>query len=389
MAKNKLSRPRPHLGMPIERELWAKAAGRCEFRGCNKLLYVDSTTQSKSNLGKISHIVAFSPEGPRGHPGDSIRLERDISNLMLTCADHGKIIDDKDKEQDYPTALLREFKREHEQRIRTLTDIREDAKTHVLIVQTCVGGKPIMISERQVFKAVLPLYPANEHGFLIDLNDIEAEENEEDYWGVVKRVLGDRVKSELKVGGRGRRPKHLSLFAIGPVPLLIFLGAQLGDINTVVLHQRHRTSQSWEWSADDEPLEIYYDVIEHDNNQEAKEVAVLLSISDCVQMDAVNLILAGDRAAFYEIRANEPGVDFLRSAKRLEQFGLEYRKLIRRIRERHGGGCKVHLFAAVPSPVAIMCGQSLQPKVDPEIYTYEFNKTTGFTFALSVNGTNT
>ncbi len=37
---------------------------------------------------------------------------------MLTCRDHGKIIDDKGREEEYPEELLLEFKREHERRVR-------------------------------------------------------------------------------------------------------------------------------------------------------------------------------------------------------------------------------------------------------------------------------
>lgn len=52
---------RPDLGRSLQRELWARAAGRCEFRGCNKLLYVDGLTQQRSNLATIAHIVSFRP----------------------------------------------------------------------------------------------------------------------------------------------------------------------------------------------------------------------------------------------------------------------------------------------------------------------------------------
>src|SRR5947207_2633788 len=104
---------RPTIPEQIQRELWARAAGRCEFRGCNKLLYKDGLTQKRSNLAVISHIVAFSPDGPRGDSIRSQQLEKNINNLMLTCRDHGKIIDDKEREMEYPEQLLIEFKREH------------------------------------------------------------------------------------------------------------------------------------------------------------------------------------------------------------------------------------------------------------------------------------
>jgi len=126
---------RPSIAQGVQNELWARAAGRCEFRGCNELLYVDDLTKQRSNLATIAHIVAYSPEGPRGDPVRSEELQVDVRNLMLTCRVHGKVIDDRDEEAAYPESLLLEFKQEHESRICMLTGITEDAQTHVLLVQ--------------------------------------------------------------------------------------------------------------------------------------------------------------------------------------------------------------------------------------------------------------
>src|SRR4051812_47249225 len=75
---------RPSIPLSTQNELWARAAGRCEFRGCNELVFLDRLTQKRSNISAISHIVAYSPEGPRGDAIRSKRLEKDIANLILT-----------------------------------------------------------------------------------------------------------------------------------------------------------------------------------------------------------------------------------------------------------------------------------------------------------------
>src|SRR5690242_10483806 len=84
---------RPKILDQTLRELWARAAGRCEFRGCNQLLYKDTLTQERVNVAHVSHIVAFRPDGPRGDVVRSSALARDIRNLMLTCSKHGRVID--------------------------------------------------------------------------------------------------------------------------------------------------------------------------------------------------------------------------------------------------------------------------------------------------------
>ena len=74
-------------------KLWAKAAGRCEYAGCNKLLYKDDLTSEEINRAFVAHIVAASPDGPRGDKTLSAQLVDDIDNVMLMCHDHHRLID--------------------------------------------------------------------------------------------------------------------------------------------------------------------------------------------------------------------------------------------------------------------------------------------------------
>ena len=55
-----------YIGIATERELWGRAAGRCQFSGCNRLLYKSSVTQESVNLAQKAHIYSFSEKGPRG-----------------------------------------------------------------------------------------------------------------------------------------------------------------------------------------------------------------------------------------------------------------------------------------------------------------------------------
>ena len=53
-----------HIKRPVERTL-ARAAARCQFSGCNKLLYKSAATGIGQCL-QNAHIYAFSENGPRG-----------------------------------------------------------------------------------------------------------------------------------------------------------------------------------------------------------------------------------------------------------------------------------------------------------------------------------
>ncbi len=390
IAKAKAPKIKKKTRVPIpiktQIELWAVAAGRCEFRGCNKPLYLDELTKTKDNLSIISHIVAAESGGPRGNEIDSPRLAKDISNLMLTCRDHGKVIDSKENVTDYPVELLQEYKKEHEDRIRILTDIMDDAKSHVLIFQAPINGENFNIDKAQTHQAILPKYPAKEHPDLIDFSDFADRETEDGYWSILTRNTKTRFNDIFKHGTNRRDYKHVSVFALGPIPLLVYLGRLIGDIESVDLYQRHRATKDWKWKNEpDDFRKEYYRVIEPEAHNDAAQTAILVSISGHVDRKEVAKLI-GDDCNVYEIVSEKPGLDFLSSRLKLEMFCYEYRQLLTNIRSANGHMNELHLFCATPSPVAIECGRALLPKSDPPIKVYDLIKGTGgFVYALTIN----
>jgi hypothetical protein len=53
----------PKTREPVRYLLWAKTAGRCQFDGCNALLYQDDHTQIEGNFGvpTLSEVQAARP----------------------------------------------------------------------------------------------------------------------------------------------------------------------------------------------------------------------------------------------------------------------------------------------------------------------------------------
>lgn len=388
-TKEKTSRTKKsRVPIPIKTviELWAVAAGRCEFRGCNKPLYLDELTKTKDNLSIISHIIAAEPGGPRGNKVDSPRLAKDISNLMLTCKDHGKIIDSKENVSNYPVELLQEYKKEHEQRIKILTDIMDDAKSHVLIFQAPIDGKTFNIDKSQVHQAMLPQYPAKEHPDIIDFSDLSDKETEDGYWDYMARNTKSKFESIFKHGANRRDYKHLSVFALAPIPLLVYLGSLIGDKESVELYQKHRGTTGWKWKDElDDYRSEFYQINEPDKCSSKGQSAILISISGMVDKKKVSEVIGKD-CNIFEIAAVKPGLDFLSSRLRLEIFCREYRQMLGRVRSYNGHTKKLHLFCAAPAPVAIECGRAVLPKSDSPIKVYDFNKSKdGFVYALTIN----
>lgn len=106
--------------------LWGRAAGRCAFPECKKDLVHDATeTDDESLIGDIAHIVAESPEGPRGQSPLTPEERAKYANLVLMCKNHHKVIDDQFLE--WTAERLIALKAAHETGIRdrlSETDVR-------------------------------------------------------------------------------------------------------------------------------------------------------------------------------------------------------------------------------------------------------------------------
>ena len=88
----------------VKLRLWGRAGGRCEYDGCNDRLWLDSLTKFEFNAAYVAHIIADSPGGPRGDSVLSDKLKADISNLMLICDKHHRLVDNAEVAS-HPDAL--------------------------------------------------------------------------------------------------------------------------------------------------------------------------------------------------------------------------------------------------------------------------------------------
>jgi hypothetical protein len=95
--------------------LWGRAAGICSNPNCREDLTVILQRKGSYNIGEMAHVIARQPGGPRGRAGGG---SDDYANLILLCPTcHTKI--DKALEDEYPEEMLHEWKREHENSIRS------------------------------------------------------------------------------------------------------------------------------------------------------------------------------------------------------------------------------------------------------------------------------
>lgn len=94
--------------------LWGRAAGICSNPSCREDLTVLIKGNCNFNVGEMAHVVARSPDGPRGESGGG---SDEYENLVLLCPTCHRTVD-KAPSGVYPAAMLHRWKVEHERAIR-------------------------------------------------------------------------------------------------------------------------------------------------------------------------------------------------------------------------------------------------------------------------------
>lgn len=358
--------------------LCVRAGGRCEFDGHNAYLFEHPVTLQRGNFAEMAHIVAFRNTGPRGDDANRPEDINDVDNLMLMCPTCHKLVDDHPAE--YPRERLEGYKREHEDRIQHLTDLGAERKTSVIVFKARIAGHTVAVPFDQIVEATFPRYPMTRSPMTIDLTTIEEGPG---FTETACATITKRVGQLFLPEGEATQVGHVSVFALGPIPLLICLGRHLTSKVPVDLYQRHRDNERWAWKDAGPALSFRSEMIKQGD---AKRVAVVLSLSGSIKLEDLPADVR-DSATVYEMTLNNgaPTPTFLRTRQDLEAFRVGYQELLGRIGQAHGTLPEIDLFPAVPAPIAVLCGRELLPKVHPKLRVYDNDKSVGgFTYQLTV-----
>lgn len=371
---------RPTIPNKVYNLLWAIGAGRCYI--CNKLLYQDLLTKRNVNSAYVAHIIDVNPKTHRYDEILSPKLAKDISNLMLLCDTHHRLIDNE-AEAEYTVPRLKGIKQQHEDRIKKLTSILSDKQSFIIQYSAPIGKRIFHISEQEIENAMVldGYYPADDTPITLSLANTESKDSEEDFWlfhsreliRKYNRVIGEKVLS--------KEITQASVFAIAPQPLLILLGILLGDIKTTHIYPKNREGISWGWRTNEENNDFF---IKSPNNTSKNKIALNISISANVHNDRIRNTL-GDDTSIWEIRISNYSNDFLKSPYQSKHFRAIVKEVLDKIKHIHGEDTCIHVFPAIPAALAIEFGKVRMPKADLPMVIYDQNRDKdGFIEALKL-----
>lgn len=356
--------------------LYAKSAGRCQI--CNCDLVTHPLTQTSGNYAQVAHIVAFSVNGPRGNEESNSKEIDDLANLMLLCYTCHKLIDDDP--DSYPLELLKEMKKEHEDRIRVMTEIGPQMKSTVLVFKSPIRGQEVSVRHDHIREAVYPYFINLKDNVVIDLTNLKQQNESSAFLEIAKNQIECRVALFHSSRGERYNIDHHSIFAIGPIVQLMILGTAIGSKVPATLYQFHRDTQDWKWKNKGE--EVKYKLNKIQVGCSKSFVALILSLSGTVPFERLPDNYQKS-ATVYEITLENqiPNPTFLKKKSDLEEFKLVYLKFLALISKEHGLSEQISVFPAIPAPVAVLCGRERLPKVHPQLRVYDYDYANqGFTF---------
>ena len=376
--------PRPTV--PTLLMLCARAGGRCEFEGCNRVLFRDKITLKEFNNTHVAHIVASSPDGPRGDPKRSHKLSNKIENLMLVCVEHSNLIDSKEWVATYPEERLLKMKLDHERAIELVGDSLNHDPSRILVLSSSIKGRQMVtISKTKAATAIL--------------SEKRPEKSEPDYihvvcddpyhsrafWKYVDRSIEQQFQERVANVVAQNPMAHFSVFPLAPIPLIMKLGYLMGDKVQADVYQKRRHPDTWDWQERSSGCEF---VMKSDPpGKHGTGIALVVSLSSSKSDEEKNRFADAVNARYvYEIQATIPSVDCISSKGDLSSFWHVYQSTMETIRSEHPEVSEVSILPAVPVSAAFEMGHRFMPGVYPKLHVYDLCETFIKTLTIGEHG---
>lgn len=360
-------------------QLWTSSGGRCQFEGCNCKVFRDDLTGQEFNAANVAHIVAASPNGPRGN-AHSPELSDKIENLMLLCPTHHKEVDSFPAQ--YPPSRLREMKERQEQKVQALLDCMYYPKSEIVALESPIKGKiPVHVDSRQTIEALRGIQknPANTYPVLLKPTGI-GEYRSPEYWAHMEASLEQSVENQINNRLAYDSSIMLSVFPLAPIPIIAKLGELLGDKRNIDIFQKTREPDTWKWTRDD-ATNIF--TIERNKRKtgDPEKYALILSLTAEVSEQRVTPVY--DAGIIYQIKAAHYGVDCIQSREDLKLFWQAIQKVCDyAVNQDHAESLAV--FPAIPVSAAFEIGRRHMAGVHPRMTIYDDDN--GFFSALQIGG---
>lgn len=384
----------------VRRKIWVRAGGRCAM--CGEYLLDGDIGSDTPTIGEAAHI-----KGKRRGPANSTSKSSSRSprhefllpgedpdnpdNILLLCRPHHTQVDAEINAGTIDVPTLRNIKTVHERRILKATEMAMSDRTVVVRVIGDIYGETVQCSRLEATGACMrsgeriPDFAlALDHATIeCDLRGLPGEGvGTAAYFDAACAAIDELVDGRLRDGVARDHIGHVSLFGFARLPLLVYLGARLGDAVSAEIYQRSRLTETWDWPSDGGRAGF---VVRAPESSAADQVVVIANVSGTIQSEELPETVRA--LPTYELRVDDDtdaDANVIRTREDLKRLQRSFYELLAKIEENHKGPSVVHLFAAAPLSAAIAFGRAINSQVFPTITVYHRDRN-GYASAVTIS----
>ena len=355
---------------------------------CGKYLLDGDIGSPATTIGEVAHNKGKRRQSScrTTGPSKSARHEYllpgedpdDPDNVLLLCRSHHVQVDAEVNAATIDVEILRAIKTAHERRIRRATAMVNADRTVVVRVIGDLYGESVQCSRLEATGAVMratqriPDFSlAFDHATIErDLRRLPGEaDGSAAYYDTAKLSINELIDGKLADGIATDNIEHISIFGFARLPLLVYLGARIGDAISSDVYQRSRLTESWDWldAEGDATFEVAAPPAD-----DANQVVLAVSASATIQRSQLPEQLQA--LPLYQVLPSNGTVadaNVLRTRGDLKRFQTAFYQAMGRVEEGHKPVDVLHIVAAVPLSAAVAMGQAINRQVFETVWIYQ------------------
>ncbi len=375
-------------------EVVSLAAWRCQFEGCGGESRTHVLPGIRGNFSYFAHIVASSPEGPRGDKVLSPQLANDPTNILLLCDKCHRTID-RVAPHLYSRHKLQEMRARNLTSVERCLDSLRYPVAHILVLGGNIQGQTAAFDESLAQEAMWlrklrsdnarPDWFARNAGHLGDTHSTA-------FWSSLFALLKDDIpRLRAILNGTAQDSVQGMPLAIFPAPhttsVLILSGRLLGESRSLHLFQFHRDQVGgtlggqWAWLGDPPAKGKYAVKVLRSPQPGDNEATLLVYLTDSIPPEELP-------SAFYdnnqwarptiEVSVETPSRRIIAHPEDLELFGLAVDDALQKLQDQWRA-LKIHLVVIAPITACVRIGQKMQARCQPDFVLYERDTSSGTT----------
>ncbi|MFD3318199.1 SAVED domain-containing protein [Alteromonas macleodii] len=352
---------------PTINQVMRDSHGYCMFEGCGEKLDIDSLTGESGNFSYLAHNVASSESGPRGIIYLSEQLSDTPSNVLLLCDKHHRLID-RVACANYPASRLTQMRNEFQINAEKLLEGLSYHPIPVFSVLWPVGGHVVSPPEMKDIAGCLSRLKARIKGTLNNLSGNERryiskpERFSKEMDEIVVEEANDIINQSKDFGYRA------ALFAFGPMPALVGLGASIGNKSEITPMLRYRDGNNWMWPQTakiEKPYEIN-GLKEPINSKDVTLLVALTNFPEAMKTTAENL-----GHPQISIVAKQMGNAAIPHPENGLELKADLHSILQSLHDKYKVE-RVHLLICASNAACVFVGQAFD-LYQPEMVVYDFD----------------